>query len=150
MKQAKSWPKFKRKNTNTHAKQFLLQNKPITCGSDDFMGRSSQMDWFVVHGYCKSNRTEQSSKEESYYFFLIALQLSTFNISISDVRICEKFDFGRISNCTVYPNVYKSLCTESESCCFFVCLLSPVNNITPKKKQIVQAKLPENWSNHEL
>lgn len=79
------------------------------------------------------SRAEQS-KEESYYFFLIALQLSTFNISISDVRICEKFDFGRISNCTVYPNVYKSLCTESESCCFFVCLLSPVNNITPKKK----------------
>lgn len=107
------------------------------------MGRSSQMDWFVVHGYCKSNRTEQSSKEESYYFFLIALQLSTFNISISDVRICEKFDFGRISNCTVYPNVYKSLCTESESCCFFVCLLSPVNNITPKKNKLSKPNFPK-------
>lgn len=33
--------------------------------------------------------------------FQFALQLSAFNIFISDVRICEKFEFGRIWNCSV-------------------------------------------------
>lgn len=138
MKQAKSWPKFKRKK-HKHSRETISLAK-----------QTDYMWWWRFHEAIQSNgltdslcmvtvsriernRAEQS-KEESYYFFLIALQLSTFNISISDVRICEKFDFDRISNCTVYPNVYKSLCTESESCCFLYAFYPP-SIVSHKKKK---------------
>lgn len=74
---------------------------------------------------------EWSEREKSCFFFLGALQLSTFNISISDVRICEKFDFGRIWNCGV-AFMHKS-CTESESCYFFVCAFYPPPKISQQQ-----------------
>ena len=75
--------------------------------------------------------------------FVLALQLSTFNISISDVRIGEKFDFGRISNYTIALPCTQNRAQKVKVVIFFVAAAVASVCFIPRRKsqQISKRKL---------
>lgn len=92
--------------------------------------------------------------------FVLAMQLSTFNIFISDVRFCVKFEFGRIWNCSLAFRV-AAVRRKSESCdFFFVCarsfffsslLISPHRKKrSNRKSNFMRNKLPETMKMYNI
>lgn len=81
--------------------------------------------------------------------FLLAMQLSTFNIFISDVRICEKFEFGRIWNCSV-AFIAATVRRKSESCDFLcvraVFFLSPGWKRPNRRNNVCETNSPKKYT----